>query len=170
MELLFRRTDFHPPLPCQKGIKYSLKAEYSYIVTSDLSHVPVGFKGICHRRSSERDAARKSADIYILFFFYQGAGTCVYRAYQNSWTCSCLGSVPPYKLSLRHYPNLYLGIQRSDKKSVEYNTVVQCLCALRCCLHARVSAWEWVRMTSIEGYAATKVMLNCCKDRCLKWQ
>lgn len=69
MELLFRRTDFHPPLPCQKGIKYSLKAEYSYIVTSDLSHVPVGFKGICHRRSSERDAARKSADIYILLFF-----------------------------------------------------------------------------------------------------
>lgn len=79
MELLFRRTDFHPPLLCQKGIKYSLKAEYSYIVTSDLSHVPVGFKGICHWRSSERDATRKSADIYIYTFFLSGCwNLCLY--------------------------------------------------------------------------------------------
>lgn len=77
MELLFQWTDFHP-LFSLKGIKYSLKAEYSCTVTSDLSHIPLGFKGNCQRstkgRREETRPGKVWRNVYSAFITVLGLG------------------------------------------------------------------------------------------------
>lgn len=105
VELLFQCTDFHP-LFSLKDIKYSLKAEYSCTVTSDLSHIPLGFKGNCHQRSSRRNTARKSVEKCLLRF-YHSARTWVYRPYRILGVAFALDSSHPASSS-QAVNNIYL--------------------------------------------------------------
>lgn len=123
--------------PAPKGFKYSLKAEYSYIVTSDWSRIPVGFRRTCTEGHQKEMWPRRVQIYKYISTFYQGAETCVYWPYQNFWTCSCLESLPAAAKALPHF---YLEIQGTDIKSlvyfeavagVRYSRVEQCLCPLQ---------------------------------------